>query len=76
MKKAISRLVNNDNFWKLIIVILLVLITYAQYFLIIPIKAEVVENKRRIYETILLVEKYQARNNVMFENIMSKLDKL
>lgn len=65
-----------DSIVKFIIVVLIACITYAQYFLVIPNRADIRENKRQIYELKLQVEKYQVRNNVMFEKLTFRIEEL
>jgi len=65
-----------DNIVKLIIVILMTFITYAQYFLVIPNTKSIVDNKKQIYELRLKVEKYQVTNSIIFKNIINRLDGL
>lgn len=65
-----------DNIIKFIIVVLISFITYAQYFLVIPNRADISYNKRQIYELRLQIEKYQTTNSIIFKNIMDRLEGL
>lgn len=65
-----------DNIVKFIIVVLIAFITYAQYFLVIPNRADINENRKQIYELSLQVEKYQATNLIVFDNIIDRLEGL
>jgi len=65
-----------DNIVKLIIVVLISFVTYAQYFLVIPNRADIAGNKKQIYELRLQVEKYQAANSIIFKSIIDRIEGL
>lgn len=71
----INKLFSKDSIVKMIIMILLALITYAQYFIVIPLTRKVSGNEAKIYNIELKIEKYQIRTSMMFTDILKKLEK-
>ena len=69
-----GKVFEKGGFVRIIIVILLVLVSYAQYFIVIPLIESVRDNERNIYEIELKIEKYQIRNVLLFEDILRRFD--